>query len=126
MCKSWTKTRLNKDGLVAISIRITIDEESIEFNPKLFVNPVIWNPIGRAEGKIKEAREINQAVDKVRTDLKNLYDTIYDQYGYVTPEKLYNSYLGVDIQQNTLLSMYDKLVEQKRSLVGNTITDTTT
>ena len=119
------KARLNKDGLVAITIRITIDGESIEFNPKLYVNPDIWNPIGRAEGKTKEAREINQAMDKVRTDLKNLYDTIYDRDGYVTPEKLRSSYLGVDIQQNTLLSMYDKLVEQKRCLVGNTITYTT-
>ena len=119
------KTRLNKDGLVAITIRITIDGESIEFNPKLYVNPQIWNPIGRAEGKTREAREINQAMDKVRMDLKNLYDTIYNRDGYVTPEKLRNSYLGVDIQQNTLLTMYDKLVEQKRCLVGNTIRDTT-
>jgi len=119
------KARLNKDGLVAITIRITIDGESIEFNPKLYVNPKIWNPIGRAEGKTKEAREINQAMDKVRVDLKNLYDEIYDRDGYVTPEKLRNSYLGIDIQQNTLLSMYDKLVEQKRCLVGNTIRDTT-
>ena len=119
------KTRPNKEGLVTIAVRITIDGESIEFNPKLYVNPQIWNPIGRAEGKTKEAREINQAMDKVRTDLKNLYDTIYDRDSYVTPEKLRNSYLGIDIQQNTLLSMYDKLVEQKRCLVGNTIRDTT-
>ena len=54
-----------------------------------------------------------------------MYDEIYDRDGYVTPEKLKNSYLGIDIQQNTLLSMYDKLVEQKRCLVGNTIRDTT-
>jgi hypothetical protein len=119
------KARLNKDGLVAITTRITIDGESIEFNPKLYVNPKIWNPIGRAEGKTKEEREINQAMDKVRIDLKNLYDNIYDRDGYVTPEKLRNAYLGIDIQQNTLLSMYDKLVEQKRCLVGNSIKDTT-
>jgi len=119
------KTRPNKDSLVAITIRITIDGKSIEFNPKLCVNPAIWNPIGKAEGKTKEAREINQAMDKVRTDLKNLYNIIYDRDGYVTPEKLRNSYLGIDIQQNTLLNMYDKLVEQKRCLVGNTIRDTT-
>lgn len=31
----------------------------------------------------------------------------------------------VDIQQNALLSMYDKLIEQKHCLVGNTIKDTT-
>jgi len=119
------KTRPNKDGLVTIAIRISIDGESIEFNPKLYVNPAIWNPIGKAEGKTKEAREINQALDNVRTDLKNHYDVLFEKYGYVTPEKLRNSYLGIDIQQNTLLSMYDKLVEQKRCLVGNTITDTT-
>ncbi len=57
------KTRLNRDGLIAITIRITIDGESIEFNPKLYVNPGIWNPIGRAEGKTKEARESNLALD---------------------------------------------------------------
>ncbi len=119
------KTRPNKDGLVTIAVRITIEGESIEFNPKLYVNPAIWNPIGRAEGKTKEAREINQALDNVRTDLKNHYSALFEKYGYVTPEKLRDAYLGVDIQQNTLLSMYDKLVEQKRCLVGNTIQDTT-
>lgn len=119
------KTRLNKDGLVTIAIRITIDGESLEFNPKLFVNPEIWNPIGRAEGKTKEAKEVNQALDRVRTNLRNHYDEIYEKCGYVTPDKLRDAYLGIDIQQNTLLSMYDKLVEQKRCLVGNTIRDTT-
>ena len=108
------KTRPNKDGLVTIAIRITIDGESIEFNPKLFVNPEIWNPIGRAEGKTKEAREINQALDNVRTDLKNHYNILFEKYGYVTPEKLRNSYLGIDIQQNTILSLLDGCISNCR------------
>jgi len=99
------KTRPNKDGLVTIAIRISIDGESIEFNPKLYVKPDIWNPIGKAEGKTKEAREINQALDKVRFDLKNHYDLIYDRDGYVTPEKLRDTYLGIEIQRNTLISL---------------------
>ncbi|MDR1357702.1 MAG: site-specific integrase, partial [Tannerellaceae bacterium] len=119
------KTRPNKDGLVTIAIRITIDGESIEFNPKLHVNPEIWNPIGRAEGKTKEAREINQALDNIRTDLKNHYDVLFEKYGYVTPEKLRNAYLGIDIQRNTLLSLFDVKVEQKKNLVGRTIRSTT-
>jgi site-specific recombinase XerD len=119
------KTRPNKDGLVTIAIRLTIDGEYIEFNPKLFVNPEIWNPIGRAEGKTKEARIVNDALDKIRFDLKNHYEGIYDKDGYVTPEKLRDAYLGIDIQKNTLLSMYDNLVEQKRCLVDKTIRSTT-
>jgi integrase len=119
------KTRPNKDGLVTIAIRLTIDGESIEFNPKLFVNPEIWNPIGRAEGKTKEAKVANDALDKIRFDLKNHYEEIYDRDGYVTPEKLRDAYLGVDIQKYTLLSMYNQLVEQKRCLVDKTTRSTT-
>ncbi len=119
------KTRPNKDGLVTVAARITIDGETIEFNPKLFVNPEIWNPIGKAEGKTKEARELNQALDKVRIDLKNHYDAVYDRDGYVSPEKLRDAYLGIDIQKHTLLSLYDTLVEQKRNLVDKTIRSTT-
>lgn len=119
------KTRPNKDGLVTIAIRITIDGESIEFNPKLFVNPDIWNPIGRAEGRTKEAKVINDAIDKIRNDLKSHYEELYDKNGYVTPEGLRDAYLGVDIQKYTLLSMYDQLVEQKRCLVDKTIRNTT-
>lgn len=119
------KTRPNKDGSVTIAIRITIDGESIEFNPKLFVNPSIWNPIGRAEGRTKEAKEINEALDKIRSDLKNHYHEIYERDGYVTPVKLRDAYLGLDIQKYTLLSMYDSLVEQKRNLVDKAIRSTT-
>jgi len=119
------KTRPNKDGSATIAIRITIDGESIEFNPKLFINPSIWNPIGRAEGRTKEAKEINDALDKIRSDLKNHYHEIYERDGYVTPTKLRDAYLGLDVQKYTLLSMYDSLVEQKRNLVNKAIRSTT-
>lgn len=119
------KTRPNKDGLVTIAIRITIDGESLEFNPKLFVNPEIWNPIGRAEGRTKAAKETNDALDKIRMDLKKHYDNIYERDGFVTPEKLRDAYLGFEIQKNTVLSLFDIKIEQKRNLIGNTIRDTT-
>ncbi|NDV83135.1 site-specific integrase [Bacteroides sp. 51] len=119
------KTRPNKDGSVTIAIRITIDGKSIEFNPKLFINPLIWNPIGRAEGRTKEAKVINDAIDKIRSDLKNHYNEIYERDGYVTPEKLRDAYLGLGVQKYTLLSMYDSLVEQKRNLVDKAIRSTT-
>jgi len=119
------KTRLNKDGKNVVAVRITIEGEAIEFNTKVSVNSNLWNPVGRMNGRTKEAQQVNDALDKIRMDLNKHYTLVYERDGYVTPEKLKNSYLGIDIQQNTLLSMYDKLVGQKRCLVVNTITDTT-
>ena len=112
------------DWLQSLSV-LPLMGESIEFNPKLHVNPEIWNPVGRADGKTKEAREINQALDNIRTDLKNHYNVLFEKYGYVTPEKLRNAYFGIDIQRNTLLSLFDVKVEQKKNLVGRTIRSTT-
>jgi len=45
--------------------------------------------------------------------------------GFVTPDKLRDTYLGKEIRNNTVLSLYNIKVEQKRSLVGKTIRDTT-
>lgn len=119
------KSKVNKDGLATVSARITIDGQSVEFSPKLSANASLWNPIGKMNGKTKEARDVNDALDKVKADLKSHYEKLYDRDGYVTPEKLRDSYLGIEIQQYTLIMLYDKKVEQKRNLVGKVIRDTT-
>jgi hypothetical protein len=64
-------------------------------------------------------------LDNVRTDLKNRYDILFEKYGYVTPEKLRDAYLGVDIQKNTVLPLYELKVQQKQNLVDKTIRSTT-
>ncbi|MDR1561973.1 MAG: site-specific integrase [Dysgonamonadaceae bacterium] len=119
------KSRLNKNGLSPIAVRITIGGNAVEFNSPLSVNPALWNPIGRMNGKTKEAIRINDALDKIRADLNAHHSQIFEKYGYVTPEKLRDSYLGVDIQRNTVLSLFESKVEQKRNLVGKTIRSTT-
>lgn len=119
------KSRVNKDGLATVNTRITIDGDALEFSAKLSVNASLWNPIGRMNGRTKEAREINDTLDKMRADLKSHYDNLYDRDGYVTPEKLRDSYLGIEIQQYTLLMLYNKKVDQKQNLVGKTIQETT-
>ena len=119
------KTRINKDGLATVNTRITIDGEALEFSTKLSVNASLWNPIGKMTGKTKEARESNDALDKIKADLKYHYENLFNRDGYVTPEKLRDSYLGIEIQQYTLLMLYDKKVEQKSNLVGKVIRETT-
>lgn len=119
------KNRQDKDGLSKVAVRITIGGEAVEFNTHLSVSAHLWNPIGRLNGKTKEAIKANDVLFKIRSDINVHYIAIYEKHGYVTPEKLRDAYLGIEIQRNTLLSLYGIKVEQKTNLVGKTIQSTT-
>lgn len=64
-------------------------------------------------------------MDKITIALDKHYKAILEKDGYVIADKLRDTYLGKEIRENTVLSLYDIKVEQKRSLVGKTIRDTT-
>lgn len=119
------KNRQDKDGLSKVSIRITIGGEAVEFNSHLSVSAHLWNPIGRLNGKTKEATKANNTLFKIRAEIDKHYTAIFEKHGYVTSEKLRDAYLGIEIQRNTLISLYDIKVEQKTNLVGKTIRETT-
>ena len=119
------KRDLNKDKLANIMVRISISGEKAEFSSKMFIAPEMWSPLGKAIGRTKEAKNINDALDKIKIALDNQYKTILEKDGYVTPDKLRNTYLGKEIRKTTVLSLYNVKVEQKRNLVGKTIRSTT-
>lgn len=119
------KNRQDKDGLSKVAVRITIGGKAVEFNSHLSVSAHLWNPIGRLNGKTKEATKANNTLFKIRAEIDRHYTTIFEKHGYVTSEKLRDAYLGIEIQRNTLISLYDIKVEQKTNLVGKTIRETT-
>jgi site-specific recombinase XerD len=119
------KKKLNKDGLTNIMVRISIGGEKAEFSSLAFVKPEMWSPLGKVLGKTKEVQKINDSLDKIKIALDNHHKAILEKDGYVTAEKLRDTYLGKEIRMNTVLSLYDIKVEQKRNLVGKTIRDTT-
>jgi site-specific recombinase XerD len=119
------KRNLNKDGQANIMVRISIGGEKAEFSSLAFVKPEMWNPLGKVIGRTKEVQQINDSLDKIKIALDKHYKTILEKDGYVTPDKLRNTYLGKEIRSNTVLSLYDIKVEQKRNLVGKTIRCTT-
>jgi site-specific recombinase XerD len=117
------KSNSSKDGTVAISIRITIEGDSLEFSSKIRVSPNIWDAnAGRAKGRTRAATDINDALDKITSRLHSKYKELEDKYGYVTPELLKNAFLGIAEKKTTLLLLMDRKIDQKKALVGNTIT----
>ena len=120
-----TRKRVNNNGLASISVRISISGDKAEFSSLQFVKPEMWSQTGRAIGRTKEAQQINDALDKIKIALDKHYKAILENDGYVTADKLRDTYLGKEIRKNTVLALYDMKVEQKRSLVGKTIRNTT-
>jgi site-specific recombinase XerD len=119
------KRDLNKDGLANIMVRITISGEQAEFSAKEFVKPEMWSSLGKVTGRTKGAQQINDSLDRIKIALDKHYKAILEKEGYVTPDKLRDTYLGKEIRNNTVLSLYNIKIEQKRNLVGKTIRCTT-
>ncbi|MBK5722091.1 site-specific integrase [Dysgonomonas sp. Marseille-P4677] len=119
------RKNLPLDGLTSISARITICKKAVEFNTTLRINPELWNPIGKLEGRTKEALTINNKLDKIKEKLNLLYFELLEKDGYVTAQRLKDAYLGVDIQKYTLLSLYDIRIAQKEKLVSKSICHST-
>ena len=120
------KNGLPKDGLGMISIRITIEGDSLEFSSKIKISPDIWDAnAGRAKGRTRTATDVNAALDKITSRLLAKYKELEDKYGYATPELLKNAFLGVAEKKTTLLLLMNQKIDQKKSLVGNTIKQST-
>lgn len=119
------RKKLNQNGLCTISVRISINKEKAEFNSLQYIKPELWSQTGRVIGKTKESQQINESLDKIKIALDRHYKILLEKDGYVTADKLRDTYLGKEIRENSILALYDMKIEQKRSLVGKTIKSTT-
>lgn len=120
------KTKLNKDGLATINIRLTIDGKSVEFSTKIFVDPTLWNgKSGRMEGKSKTATEINNSLNTMLARLKIKHLELLDRKGVVTSKELRDVFLGKLGLRYKLLELFDKKINQKAALMGTSIKEAT-
>lgn len=115
-----------KTGLSSIMIRITLDGKMKQFCSKMEVAKNLWDPMsGKVRGRSYKAQEINDYLEDVRVILHQRYREVFKQFGNVTVEQLKSAYLGVGFSSCTLLKLYDKKIDQKKLLVGNSISKKT-
>lgn len=73
-------SRASKDGMVPIYVRLTVDSKRAEFSLGQKVHPDRWNQEGNcAKGCSKEARDINSAIDKAKTKLRQVDDAMVNR-----------------------------------------------
>ncbi len=113
------KTSILKSGKVAIMIRITINGEIAQLSSKLQVNPDLWDTkTGKVKGRTAEANDINRQLDNLKSAIDKFHTKQFDEFGYVTPEKIKNNILGIDRKYKTLLEYFDMHNKQYAVKVG--------
>lgn len=112
------KEKLKKDGTNPIMGRITVDGTMAQFSCKVSCDPTIWEPKGgHAKGKTIAARNVNRELDKIKSSVVKHYQDIMIRDGYVTAEKVKNSFLGLEYRQQTLLTAFDQWNEEYARMV---------
>ena len=98
-----------KDGIVPIMGRVTINGTVAQFSCKRSILKTLWDAKGnRAKGKSVEARDINHALDNIKAQIIKHYQRISDREAYVTAEMVRNAYQGIGSEYETLIKAFDK------------------
>ena len=98
-----------RNGIVPIMGRVTINGTIALFSCKQSVTKAIWDAKGnRAIGKSKEAKEVNFALDNIKAQITKHYQRLSDREAFVTAEMVRNAYQGIGTEYETLLRAFDK------------------
>ena len=101
------RDKVKKNGNMPIMARITIDGKLAQFNTKLEVNPKNWQAkTGKVSGRGAEFTRMNEMLDGIKATLYKHYQTILERDGYVTAEKVRNTFLGKEEKAKTLLQVF--------------------
>ena len=98
-----------RNGIVPIMGRVTINGTIAQFSCKQSVTKAIWDAKGnRAKGRSKEAKEVNFALDNIKAQIAKHYQRLSDREAFVTAEMVRNAYQGIGTEYETLLRAFDK------------------
>ena len=115
-----------KDGRVPLCARITIDGEKVKFSLKSEVSSAIWDPkSGRAKGQTKEALQLNRYLDSIKGQMITHYHSPSEANEIVTASMLRDAFLGTNIKNNTLLTVFEAFNDRQEKLIGIDIAQST-
>ena len=108
-----------KDGIVPIMGRITINGTQCQFSCKHSIALAMWDVKGNcAKGRSKEALQINCNLDNIKAQIIKHYQHLCDREAFVTAEMVRNSYQGFGSEYETLLNAFDKDIASLKKRVG--------
>ena len=113
------KSSPNKQGLVPIMGRITLDRSMAQFSCKLSCDESLWNVReSRLNGKSCEAVVANSKLDKLLLSIHEAYNTLIDRNNHFNATDVKNLFQGSMDTQMTLLRLYDEHITDIKSRIG--------
>ena len=113
------RTKVRKDGKCQLLCKISIDAASEQIGTKVAVDPALWNPTtGRADGKSRNASEVNRAIDRLTEIIRSHYERIRRDLGFVTAEAVKNAVKGIGQKPTMLLALFREHNEEFGRRVG--------
>lgn len=102
--------RMNKekDGIAPVYVRINVNGARVEMSLKKSVKIADWNSSrGIAKAKNTDLKILNNYLEEVKGLFSSYYREMVLAKKLITPEALKNQFLGIQEQENTLLSLID-------------------
>ena len=71
------KDRVNKNGLLPIVVRLTLDQKRVNIQPRIYVKAENWDPVKqRVRSKDVDAKIINSSLDIIKQKLWTIYQRL--------------------------------------------------
>lgn len=98
-----------KNGLVPVLGRITINGSIAQFSCKQSIAHELWDAkSNRATGRSDQALKVNRTLDNIRAQITKHYQRISDREAYVNAEMVRNAWQGIGMECDTLLGAFDR------------------
>ena len=116
----------NKQGKSPLMIRIFLNDEMLNLGSSgLCVDKKLWNnATRRMKGRTAEVLNINSQLDVISSSLQAIFKK-HEEDPDLTLDKIKSIYLGKDIPKTTFLEIFDKYLDDIKSLVGTGKTQAT-
>lgn len=101
------KNSPNKNGLVPVMGRITIDGKIAQFSAKLECNPLRWDlKSGRVPGRSDEAVRLNGRLTSIRSQIDAHYYAMVRDEGFACADKIKCKLPGINEPENMVLAAF--------------------
>ena len=112
------KRRENKEGQTPVYVRFTVKGKRVDLSTGLFINPKHWDSTRqRINNKIPESSSINQRLDKLKTEIQDIYNQLKSNGQDISVYAIKNILLGTNNSKG-ILTVFDYYLDSMLSKLG--------